>query len=61
MRDSDGMAAPGVVVAGDILVSGLSGGGEGVVKIAFRCCRLSETVARAYAVNCKTAKPEHAR
>ncbi|GAB1619175.1 hypothetical protein PSN_4931 [Pseudomonas sp. NGC7] len=55
------MAAPGVVVAGDILVSGLSGGGEGVVKIAFRRRRLSETVARAYAVNCKTAKPEHAR
>jgi len=44
MRDSDGMAAPGVVVAGDILVSGLSGGGEGVVKIAFRLrCKLQDS------------------
>jgi hypothetical protein len=61
MRRSDGMATPGVGVAGVILESGLSGAGEGAVKIAFKCCCLSETFARAYAVNCKTAKPEHAR
>lgn len=36
-----------------ILPSGLSGAGEGRVKIAFGGSRLGETRARAYAVNCK--------
>ncbi|PWY44603.1 hypothetical protein CIK02_03845 [Pseudomonas putida] len=53
MRCSVGNTAAGAVVDGGILPSGLSGAGEGRVKIAFGGCRLGETRARAYAVNCK--------
>ncbi|PTC01402.1 hypothetical protein C9975_02360 [Thalassospira xiamenensis] len=50
---SVGGAAVGAEVDGSILPSGLSGTGEGRVKIAFGGCRLGEPRARAYAVNCK--------